>query len=234
MRKLFIDLKINGELVSLEKYNATLVGYEFTPSSPTIQVEQSSKGVRQIVEEDYNYNPDSGYIQFLIIGRNHENTDLLLRKIIGDFIDVDFRISSQTYWRTFVQTSVEVKWLDYEKRVVVTLNGNSYCWGYEKFTRVIENGQEIFVDSPRPTPLIYTIEAVNDTGLITIDGMSIFSLNEGETMTIDSYYCRVTVDGENAMQRVTIYDFPLAKGVHKVSVSDLTNIKLKISWRPRL
>lgn len=234
MRKLFIDVKINDKLISLEQYNAVLVGYEFTPSSPTIQMEKASRGVRQIVEEDYTYNPDSGYIQFLITGKNHENTDLLLRKLIGDFIDIDFRISSQNYWRTFIQTSVDVVWLDYEKRVVVTLNGDSYCWGYEKYAVITHNGQEILIDSPRPTPLIYTIEAIEDVENIVIDGMNILSLNQGEKMLIDSYYCRVTVDNENAMQRVAIYDFPLDKGIHSVSVSDLSNIKLKISWRPRL
>lgn len=99
---------------------------------------------------------------------------------------------------------------------------------------ILKNGQEVLIDTPRPTPLIYEITALDTVSNLKLDGMTILSLSKGEKMVIDSYYCKVTVGAENAINRVNIYEFPLAKGIHKVEVSDLTKVSIKLTWRPRL
>lgn len=234
MRKLYIDIKKNDELLSLESYNATLVGNGFTPTSPTINNRNSLRGLKQIIDPNYDFNPDNVFLQFKIESLDHNRTDLLLRKFIGDFINFDFRLSSQNYWRTFLQTSLEVKWIDYERLVIVTLNGESYCWGNEKFSKVINNNQSIFIDTPRPTPIKFEITALKKISNIKINDITIINLAKGETMVIDAYNCTVTVNGNNAISRVNIYDFPLAKGGYTITCDSLENIDLTIKWRARL
>lgn len=234
MRKLFIEIRKDDKFISLDEYKATMVGNKFIPKAPTIDYKQAKNNPRPIVSKNYTYNADETILQFKVSGVNHGETDFLVRKLMNDLIDFDFRISSQLYWRSFLLNSVSVEWKDYEKKCVVTLNGISFCWGFYNEINIADSEQMYYIDSPIPTPLTYEITALENVNNISINNFTIKSLRKDETIVIDSYYCKVTINGNNAIDRLEIYDFEYAKGVYKVVSNSLTNLKVKVKWRARL
>lgn len=232
MRKISITILKDDDLLPLEQYRCELVGYGFTPQAPNIQRQIALHGVKQNVDKSFTYEPDTGFLSFKIEGRTHEETDYLMQQLKGDLQMFTFRLSSQKYWRTFLITSYEVKWLDYERRAVITLNGESYSWGDEKSILILQTPCPIYVDTPLPTPLTYDIEA-SENVQFSINDISI-TMEKGDHLIIDSYFCRVTLNGKNGIFRVSIYDFPIVKGLYEINVSSLDNITLKVKWRPRV
>lgn len=229
-------VKMNDKLVDLKAYNAEFMGYNFEPSAPTTNSTYTSKSFNLLYEdENLEYEPDEGFLEFVIYGKNHRETDYLLRRFLGEFIRFDFQINIQKYWREFiVDSNPEIKWLNFENRVKVTLNGKCFCWGDMVERLVTEDYQEILISSPNYTPLSFRIFATDTVNSLTINEITINTLAKNKELLINGRTFEITIDGKNASNQVSLYEIPIVKGIVPITMSNHQNAKVYVRWQDRL
>lgn len=236
MNRFNIFIKTNDAIIDLKSFNATFMGYQFNPAAPITNSTYTTKSFNLLFEEEnLEYQPDTGFIEFIIRGKNHLETDYLVRKFLGNFIRFDFRLNVQKYWREFiVDGDPTVKWLNYDNTVKVTLNGKSFCWGDVKERIINEDFQEIYIDSPNYTPLSFRIFAVDTISGLKINEITINSLLKNKELIINGRTFEITIDGKNASDQVSLYEIPIVKGIVPITLSNHKNAKVFVRWQDRL
>lgn len=232
MEKLAIKIVVDNEYVDLDKYKCIFVGKETKRKAPTINTVKIPYTVNRYISEIED-NEDELILTFILTGKEHQFIWENAREFSNLLKTCTIKIDTDSYYYECILAGYDDEFLNWNE-LKLTLRFNALCFGQVERYNVLGLGNIFYIRGAKKTPLSFKIKAKTNVENFIVHNIRINRLNANEVLEIDSFNCRVLLNGQNAIDRVELYEFPYALGNTHIEVKTPNrNVEVEMTYRSR-
>lgn len=224
-------ITVDGEYINLDNFGCFLIGKNTKRGSPKFEIFKSKNSfVRHITNKEDT--DDTLQLKFRFVGASHEKLWERARELSNMLERCIIHLGTEDYYYDCILKGYGDDEFKDWTTLDTTITFNCQCYSPEEQYQVSNRSGLFHIHGAKPTPISFEIKALTNISNERVNDIVIKDLKQNEVLEIDSFNCRVLINGKNAINKVQIFDFPRVKGKYKVDVSTL-GLDVKIKYRAR-
>lgn len=217
--KIFCHITNSINIVNLKSYYCFVVGKEVIPIQREYKTIKINKGFKRIVT-DIEDKDDRLKVTFLFVGKTVSFINTNARQFITQIEQCKIKFNTDEYYFDCIIDDWTIEFTEDKKRAIVEVNFNAQAFTETESIKVTTKNKFYTIRGAKDTPLNFKVKALKKLTNFKINEVIIKTLEENETIYIDSFNRKIILNNENAIDKVELFEFPESVGKTEIIVSN--------------